>query len=469
MEPSNENRSLGFFLESAKSAGRHDSEGFFTLSHSSAAKKLSEFSLPRKFAWVSKLVQAAVRWGCSSIAIDQTGEQTTFLLSFTDLDDIPTEDQVVERVLAQTWREESALDDFGMSLGAMVAQANLSFLLVLDADRGAPRPIYAGKYFSDLKDSERSSVRFRRARGMTLTVSHICRGFSGHHVGQQILREIAHHCYLSPVPIEFKGEDLTGLLRRARFTDEESLYPLLVRGLEPEERLPALSLERRVETKTMTLSTTSERALRSHGGDKGPFGAVLLVVARFAGLGEDSYAKVGGRSTITWVRAGVVVDTTPLPWNSLALSCQFLMSAEGLPSDLTGFQLLESTERAEREMAGCRGLAKAFQEEALFSRVFESDRDKWSDRDDTLRSRRLRRERWGRLLARAAGIGVLTFLWPPVGTSALLAAIAYSRLVKDVDDKTKLDRHGMTVLNLLEADRIALARTASNWTVLPPL
>ena len=53
---------LGEYLQQARSEGRQDSEGSFTVAQDKALKKLAHFALPGKFDWVLKVVQAANAW-----------------------------------------------------------------------------------------------------------------------------------------------------------------------------------------------------------------------------------------------------------------------------------------------------------------------------------------------------------------------------------------------------------------------
>lgn len=68
--------SVDSFLAEAASSGAFDSEGVFTIAGEAAIGKLGSFQLPRKSAWVLKVVQCAVAWGGQAIEVKQTAEAT---------------------------------------------------------------------------------------------------------------------------------------------------------------------------------------------------------------------------------------------------------------------------------------------------------------------------------------------------------------------------------------------------------
>lgn len=63
---------LGQFLARQGSQGQWDSEGAITVDHGRALRTLGRFSLPFDYAWVLRVVQAAVAWGSPGLVLRPT-------------------------------------------------------------------------------------------------------------------------------------------------------------------------------------------------------------------------------------------------------------------------------------------------------------------------------------------------------------------------------------------------------------
>ena len=91
---------LNAFLSDQADDGVKDSEGDFTISHTNARRKLAKFALPRKHAWVSKLVQAAVAWDVRNLHMAQNKTETQFFLEPKSAGALPTENEIVNTILS---------------------------------------------------------------------------------------------------------------------------------------------------------------------------------------------------------------------------------------------------------------------------------------------------------------------------------------------------------------------------------
>lgn len=460
-EHSNGGFEIESYLDGAKSEGVYDSEGRFTVVQEDALRKMAEFALPRRFAWVSKMVQAAVTWRCEKIDIVRDAETIRFHLDFIDLSLLPTEAQLKDAIASVELKAKTGLDHLAAGLRAIPYQAKLSFLLVLDSGEGKRAHIHSGSYFLEVEGNYRGE--FQRG-GLTLVVSHVGSGKSGVEVEQQILKEIRNFCYLCPIPISIHRQMINGLLHPTRFPRHIGDYPLLVEGIPPSEKLPRLEVAPDVEIKFLSFLTSAQRAARSHGGERRPFGALLLLTAQASEFLPNSFPTEPRPSRISWVRAGVVVDTTPLPWTASCLSCHFHVSAEGLTSDASGFKLVKSEERAEREAQVCRRFASLFESRALFSRVFSEDTDEHSRREkwDEIRSRNSR-ALYG-LLSAGAIMGIMTFSWPATVASAVATGIAFQFALAKTEERRNLLKNRRLLEKRLEDDRTYLARVTAEWT-----
>lgn len=465
---------IGSFLEQQSAQGVQDSEGDFTVSHTNAARKLARFALPRTYAWVSKLVQGAVGWSCARLEISQQRRFTSFYLPL-DLAQLPSETEIVSQMLSGNIGGTGPLQMFSVGLRAMVEQAGLSFLLVSYDGESEPAPVYAGHYFAGRSESERLSGRYRSGVGLTLSVAHVPHSAAdkswsaAKEYGRKIAEELNKHCYLSPVPIMLNGKVTNELLKSERFRASDRFRPIDVQGVAPSEILRSLPVPPGFETRTLTLFTHPRKVERTQGGNKGPFGAVMLVGFQIGRLISDAMPPARKYSAIHWVRAGVIVDSKPLPWETRVLSCQFFISAEDLPTDLTGFQLVESKELAETETQAVRGLSKHLNSRAYSEFLFQEDRDGHFDEDRRKDFEEASDRRAGILLKGGVGGALLAVLIPSLGVPLALGSIlvAYMSRGSQVDKKLKEFRSHYTLL--ADGDQKNMALWAENWTVLPPL
>lgn len=131
---------LGAFLAQQSAAGEVDSRGDFTVSHHEAVKKLARFALPRSHAWVCKLVQAAVRWGCFRLNLKQSRTESQFHLRFREVHQIPNEDAIVAGLVSGRVSGPEAMDALAMALRALVEQAKLSSCWSATTARALPAP-----------------------------------------------------------------------------------------------------------------------------------------------------------------------------------------------------------------------------------------------------------------------------------------------------------------------------------------
>ena len=227
------------YLQEQADDGVVESEGDFTVSLQNARKKLARFALPRETAWVSKLVQAAVGWQMKAVLVAQSKNETQFFFHPSTPTELPTPNQVVNALLSGKIVLETPLDHFCLGLRALVEQATLSFLLVVNDGEVKPQPIYAGDHYGNLSEKARLGEKFDRAVGMTLTVrhsppvtlnSHLSEIVGLKQFGIPILEELRDYAYTSSVPIIQSGRHLEGFLDSSLFKTKSQI-PLIFSGL----------------------------------------------------------------------------------------------------------------------------------------------------------------------------------------------------------------------------------------------
>ena len=344
---------LNAFLNDQADDGVKDSEGDFTISHTNARRKLAKFALPRKHAWVSKLVQASVAWDVRNLHMAQNKTETQFFLEPQSVGSLPTETEIVNTLLSGKVVAETALEHFCVALRASVEQAGLSFILAINDGDVKPQPVYAGEYYGSVSESERLDAHYNRGKGITLTLRHapavgadtpISHLLGSYSYGVPILEELRDYAYTSPVPLRCSGLRLDGFLNCRAFL--HNAVPLLTTGVRNLEKSPGLMrLPTSFEERQFSYLTHANRARRPYGGSR-DFDGVYLLSTK---LSADGIKRKARRSTMNWVKDGVVVESHALEVVTESLSISIYADATGLRSDLTGFQLVEDDVRLARE------------------------------------------------------------------------------------------------------------------------
>ncbi len=437
---------IGAFLAQQSDAGTVDSHGDFTVSHQQAARKMAKFALPRETAWVSMLVQTAVRWNCRSLQLKQSRKETLFYFDVPNLNLVPTEEAIVGCLLSGKIGGKSALDAFCLALRALVGQARLSFILVADGGDMVPRPIYSGQHYGSITEAERRHPRFSPKTGISLTVYHKPRKESDdltlmfHRGGVAITGELDRFCYLSPLPIFVDGRRVDGLLTSTVLRFSKRRRPLLVSGVRHLVDSPTgMPLPVSFEAKTFSLLSNPRRTLRTYGG-RADFDAVFLLSHRLPNRLPDQLQGLNERPTpqshLVLVNDGVVVETMALKIRTLDMALWVFMNAAGLSTDLTGFTTVDDDKRRARvqeviAQVGFQLCQKNFQDIDFFRSDLDaqSPDDEKADFQDAV-SQRLK------ILMKGGGAGLaLTLINPLVGTTATLGAIAGAYYLKEQAQK----------------------------------
>ena len=349
---------LDSFLAAHQSEGSAQGEGDFTISHSKAAHKMSQFSLPREESWVLKLVQAAVLWNCPSLVLKQTRTLSVFYLPFKNSEKPPKNEDLVRALLQANFESEKAVDHMGTALRILVERGHLSFLLLSHGgEEDLPPAIYAGVYFGEMKEESRKEFRSKWKGGLTLAVHHIAHTDDNRlllqyipirQFGLPMLMELEQYAYPAPLLLEVDGRRFDGPLRSAALAWSPRNKPLFMAAISLEPGGAALRLSSDFREAEFTVKTSHQGALAKEGVG-GEAESYFLLSAEAPGLLGQKLAR-RRRAFLYWVKSGVIVQVETIAPSNVFLGLHIYANAEGLKSDLTGFQLVESPEFAERRV-----------------------------------------------------------------------------------------------------------------------
>lgn len=415
----NQSLDLDAYLAQQSDAGRVDSQGDFTVSHNEAVRKLARFALPRSTAWVSKLVQAAVRWRCTALYVNQSRSETKFHFVMGEPELVPTEQEILGALVSAGITGPKALDAFGLALRGLVEQSHLSFLLACPSSEGGePKRIYAGAHYGRLSEQERLALSFVKPGGLSLTVYHLSQpGLRGgwervadRRGARAIIEEIQGYAYMCPVPLYLQEEPLGGPLSPVAIDGAGAHLPLVASGWSDLQHSPAqLPLPPSFEEKVLSLRTHPRRAARSQGGRR-DFGAAYVLTFRSGAGAEETYQ----RSQLLWLLDGVIVDREEIGARD-ALELRVYANAAGLPTDLTGFRLVDSPEYRQRRLEVLRQMVTTLEGPRLKKvDFFREDRDESSEMDDAADKQQLFQRRLKWLVGGGAGGGALLLLTGPL-------------------------------------------------------
>jgi hypothetical protein len=366
---------LNAFLATQLAEGTSQGEGGFTISHEKAALKMSQYSLPREHAWVLKIVQAAVAWKCFKIDLTQTRTESTFRFSSHQLDQLPSNHDLVSAILRADPESGEPLESLGAALRILVEKTHLSFHLLIDKGQDEPQAIYAGVYYGEMDEAKRALRREGWGPGINLAINHIPHTEVNRLLlnyvpirrnGLPMMMELEKYAYVSPVPITVDGRRLDGVLRSSVLNWNYHRKPLRIAGVEiPGDLDPPLPICDGFTNLVLSVYSRLED-FRSEVPLKRSEAYFVLA----AEVGKDSYETTwrAVRSRIYWVRNGVIVDEEPLPISTRTLELTIYASADGLEADLTGFQLIKNQAYQERRERLLKRITEVLKLERLAER-----------------------------------------------------------------------------------------------------
>jgi len=348
------NFSLHEWLQSESAAGTLDSEGEFTIVQSKAWEKLGEFQLPFPEAWVLKLVQAALSTPYTRLAVVQTREETRF--DFTHAPEW-SGTELEKAIFDTSYKAAPSLDHLAIAVRALARKKTRPFSIqYADGNRVA----WNGSSFSTLDPDA------PRAASLTLTVTNYEFGESkiifsaGNSQAARFRADISgalcEHCHLAGERVTLDSKSLISYWSDPDFGKSDTSHPLTVLKAHPISLWQPIELkgefyspQSQLHDKKIAVSLPTEReAITSFSA-----AAILSffyrpeLFRRDMKLDKWIYHPLDRQSRILWYSDGVIVKREPLGYEG-PVGLGLIVSAEGLPTDLTGFTPLDSLEKRER-------------------------------------------------------------------------------------------------------------------------
>lgn len=345
------------------------SQGSFTLVWEKALEKFAKFSLERPAAWVLRVIQAAVGLGASEVDVRVSGRYLSIDFGkvretlFIDLQNAFTQ--------PDSSTTPPALRDLAAGLWSLAYASKRDFLIHAKATL-AGRQVWGNLHWINSKlsgDGDPQAIIWqlkvavsREPESLLSRVAHL---FRGGHGFQDELEELRRHAYLCPLTLKVDGLNYTKFLRAAeavKGVGKDFPLPIFWCTYEPTETLPEIGLP-------------PDWSGRPHFVQKGELWVrkafskpeerrVAIVLSLCFDFQTAGRQPANQTSSICWLRGGVIIDRTPLPeLDGLGLGMVVFLSAEGLPTDLSGMRLRQDPlEFKERRKASLRALTAGLRE-----------------------------------------------------------------------------------------------------------
>lgn len=355
---------LSLFLQEQLQQGVSLGEATFTLDRTSALQKLARHALQGEGAWLLKAVQLAVASGCrEGISITSSRNRTRLVF---DTKKTWSNGQLMEIFWsAEPCRDEES-EHFKLALWGAGLAAGHPFVLRL------PGQTEELVWSCDETLQERA---FEGSHQMVeLAVSHQRIGETSQpfwstfrqtaRINAEILHVLLERAYTCPVPLTFDGRRLDSFLAPSRGT----LGQVVEMALLDATGCPSFGFPKASLIPTPLVKGRIAGALERLGAEavkrvemRDSVGLCCLYLAHL-GEGRDnknSYLRSGlEKSTLRWVKDGVVISSESFPIEPTSLSVDCYASASGLPTDLSTLALVSSRAKAERTALLLHAVAK---------------------------------------------------------------------------------------------------------------
>lgn len=364
---------LDRYLSSRQTEGQLVSQdSSFTLARREALRKISSFQLPFRGAWAVKLIQCAVAEGSGvPIRVDLTRKEARFYFALSSF----TLEEFQEAFYEPEPHSNRALQHLVGALWAVGLREKWAFQLCLPGQNACL--MWNRETLSQVETKKRYDCAY-------LAVGHQSteEGGLGWVKGvvqsggknAEILTTLSRWCYTCPVPLTVDGRRLDSLQHCPSHGWAKNAFPLTI-GFGggsmnpltlppgtfeeiPSPHDPRSSFWNSTDYSAQGLSAAGKAALSSL--QVRPTAAVPFIVTYFmeqVKRGKNyEWEPITEASTLYWVRDGVVVDEEPLTELRFHTALACFVDAEGLPTDLTTFRLLDSRERRSRKVIARRSV-----------------------------------------------------------------------------------------------------------------
>lgn len=323
-------RDLAQFLNQQSSEGTSEGSGSFSLSLE-RAQELAKFQLPRETAWILLLVQAAVQWRCPRVSITQSRYTSRILLTPKN-GEIPDSDEILGTFSKMEAKSDTAIQRLSLAIRVLLAQRDNEFELSLVPLDGDSSVLHYGSIHSSEK---RPKVQ---PGSICLDLSHyhpphdleLLPWLGARKEQDKLVAEIKRFCATCPISIEVNAFPLELELHLEQANDKAQYAPISLQtlgGCDFEQSLP--------------MPITLRRQLEGCGSDIPDIGGLFTVSLRLPTKHEHQ-PKEANRTLLSWVQNGVIVQTDKVNIRTKVLCTHIMANADGLKTDLTGFQLRDN-------------------------------------------------------------------------------------------------------------------------------
>lgn len=352
---------LESFLQNQRSHGQPEGEGRFTLSRDEAVQKLAEYQLPFEGAWIVKVMQSLVASGLRSpIAVEQTRRVTVVRCAGY----LPWGLKDLENALVNPDPHElRAVNHLVAALRVVGLSEKRCFEICLA--EGREGLVWDGARFHDVQ-------RKVEPKGFVLTVTHRAPSnptawlYDQVEVAKrnaEVATALRDYCFTCPIPLTLDKRRVDGLQRCPEQGSSNRSFPLTLTfldgGLEKLEWPPG-TFE----------SPRSGKILSDGGGLVGycktlfsrhmtpPSSELAVLLTAHARPRSENHPWTPHKVTVWkiepapsrchWILDGVRIRRDRLSNSPAGISAALFLSADGLPTDLSGFSIRDSEEMRQR-------------------------------------------------------------------------------------------------------------------------
>jgi hypothetical protein len=349
----------------------------FTLARSEALRKISNFQLPFRGAWVVKTIQCAVAEGSGiPIRVDLTRKEARFYFAISSF----TLEDFQEAFYDPEPNSNRALQHLVAALWAVGLREKWAFQLGLPGQRVCL--MWNGETLTEVETKSYDCAylavghQVTRDGGLGWVKGLVQSGGKN----AEILTTLSRWCYTCPVPLTVDGRRLDSLQLCPTHGWAKNTFPLTVGfgegSLKPLTLPPGTFEELRSphDPRSSFWNTTDHSAEGLSKAGKAALSllqarhtaAVPFIIAYFMeqikrGKSYEWEPMVQG-STLYWVRDGVVVDEELLLERRFHTALACFVDAEGLPTDLTTFHLKDSPQRRRRKVLAQQSVRRGLAE-----------------------------------------------------------------------------------------------------------
>lgn len=350
------------YLKDAAASGSMDSQGVFTVSGPEAISKLANFQLPRKSAWILKIIQCAVAFQAQHIIIKQAKDTT--LISFQGEQTFDLE--AFGRALADPKAElPRYLNHLLSGLRAVGFGDKRPFLVRVTHEGYCKTLCWAGAKLTQ------ESTEAPKASGALVQ---LVIDFPAEDQGRQLgglLRtagrardeytEVAQFAESCPIPLTFDGRRIDTLEFVAQDGLNVSTRNLAIAWIEPtpDWLWPTLTLPPSVRSgfqanpQSPPNFLTQDSVLRSFTGYGSPgfffasgnprsstCSSLIKVIFHYNAT-DGRIEPRQAYSRVHWLVDGVICESQKMTWGTHAVSVGIYVSGDGMPTDLSGLSFRE--------------------------------------------------------------------------------------------------------------------------------